>query len=307
MLDLKSKMQEALESSAVLKMKLITLRGRCPSAAIFAFEGVDDKSLYYYWIKQVSNNLNYVPFFCGGKRNSFKLMESLNRDANELWKNVYFCVDRDFDENIFDSSNVYVTSKYSFENFLACKNVLEEILKHDFNLHGHPEIVVCVCDLYDQLERRFFAIVQEVNLLLFVAAKLNIRRVGTLPTKISSLANLSIDGIESRIVDVFKFVDLERNPNTQEIEDKRHAFDSLNPRDFYRGKFNFLFFKKFLNLIYDELRNPSSDIFKNIDRKDIEPKLNLTLDAISSKSTAPECFSSFIKENFEEVSSSSLI
>ena len=262
MLDIKSKMQGALDSSAVLKMRFITLRGRCPKAAIFAFEGVDDKSVYYYWIKQLASDLNYAPFLCGGKKNSLKLMESLDRDVNGLRQHVYFCVDRDFDENPYNLSSVYVTSQYSFENYLARKEVLVEILKNDFHFHGHPDMIDYVCDLYDQLELKFFEIVREINLVLFVANKLNIRRVEKLPDKIGFFVNFSMNKIESKIGDIFSFVNLERNPTTQEIDDKRVAFNELNPRDCYRGKFNILFFKRFLSLIYDELNNRNMT-FKN--------------------------------------------
>ena len=298
MLNRKFKMQEALESSAVLKMRLITLRERCPKSVIFAFEGVDDKSVYYHWIKQLASDLNYAPFLCGGKKNSLKLMNSLDRDVNGLRQDVYFFVDRDFDENIYDFSSVYVTSQYSFENYLARKEVLVEVLKNDFHFHGHPEIIDYVCNLYDQWELKFFEIVQELNLVLFVAAKLNIRRIDKLPDKIGYFANFSLNKIESKIGNIFDIVNLERNPTKQEFDDKRVAFNELNPRDSYRGKFNILFFKKFLILIYDELNNPANVVFKSITQEGLKPKLSLTLDTIASRSHAPKCFSKFIEVNF---------
>ena len=129
MLDLKAKMQEALDSSAVLKIKLINLRSKMPGAAIFVFEGVDDKSVYYHWIKQLACNLDYVPFLCGGKKSSLKLLNSLNRDVNNLRQGVYFCVDRDFDGAQGRSHSLYVTNFYSFENHLARTEVLRKSCK----------------------------------------------------------------------------------------------------------------------------------------------------------------------------------
>lgn len=34
---------------------------------VFAFEGVDDKTVYYHWIKSLSPELTYEFFVCKGK------------------------------------------------------------------------------------------------------------------------------------------------------------------------------------------------------------------------------------------------
>lgn len=298
MLDLKAKMQEALDSSAVLKIKLINLRARMPTAAIFVFEGVDDKSVYYHWIKQLAGDLDYVPFLCGGKNSSLKLLNSLDRDVNNLNQGVYFCVDRDFDGTKGRSHSLYVTNSYSFENHLARTEVLSEVLRNDFHFHGHPDVIRHVCELYDALEQKFFEVVKEINLILFVATRLNIRRVKKLPEKIGVLANVDIEKVQSKIENVFDLVMLERNPTEEEMDERREIFDALIPRDHYRGKFNIMFFKKFLELIYQELKNPETETFKLVVQEGLIPKLNLTIDSIASRSNPPECFSKFMAHNF---------
>ena len=177
-------------------------------------------------------------------------------------------------------------------------SLLTEVLRNDFHFHGHPEAVKYACELYDALEQKFFEVVREVNLLLFVAASLNIRRINKLPDKIGALANVDICKVQSKIDNVFDLVMLERNPTEEEVDERRGVFDKLIPRDHYRGKFNLMFFRKFLELIYQELRNPEADAFNLVVQEGLTPKLNLTIDSIASRSNPPECFSKFMERNF---------
>ena len=296
--DIKLQMQKAMDSSAVLKMKFIALRGRMQNVNIFAFEGVDDKFVYYHWIKQLKNDLEYVPFLCGGKGDAIKLMNSLERDVNGLRNRVYFFIDRDYDQEKYEFDGLYVTSFYSFENYLARSEVLAEILKNDFHLHGRPDLIAYIDSIYCKLEGKFFEIVRDLNLVLFVASSLKIKRNTKLPDRIGALADIEIDDINSKFENVFELIDLERNPTLEEVNLNRGVFDKLDPRDRYRGKFNILFFKRFLEIIYQEIKKPNDDFFKNALQDGLVPKLNLTIDTIASRSKAPKCFSTFINNNF---------
>lgn len=296
--DIKLQMQKAMDSSAVLKMKFIALRGRMQNVNIFAFEGVDDKFVYYHWIKQLKNDLEYVPFLCGGKGDALKLMNSLERDVNGLRNKVYFCIDRDFDQEKYEFDGLYVTNFYSFENHLARSEVLTEILKNDFHLHEQPDLIAYIDSIYCKLEEKFFGIVRDLNLVLFVASSLKINRKNKLPDKIGALVDINIYDVNSKFENVFELIDLERNPSLEEMDLNTGAFDKLDPRDRYRGKFNILFFKRFLEIIYQEIKKPNDDFFKNALQDGLVPKLNLTIDTIASRSKAPKCFSTFINNNF---------
>jgi hypothetical protein len=91
------KLKGARESVAVLKLRLASLRAKLPKSLVFAFEGDDDKIVYYQWIRRIKPSLDYEPFPCKGKRRVIQLREMLKRDLNKLGEGVYFFVDRDFD------------------------------------------------------------------------------------------------------------------------------------------------------------------------------------------------------------------
>ena len=90
-------MRDARDVPAVLKSKLTVLRSVAPEIAVFAFEGIDDKTVYYHWIKQIAPGLFYEPLVCKGKTKVLALRELLDRDKGTLKKNVYFFIDHDFD------------------------------------------------------------------------------------------------------------------------------------------------------------------------------------------------------------------
>lgn len=296
--DIKTKMHEALDSPAVLKMKLIKLKSKIPNTIVLAFEGVEDKAAYYHWMRQLTDRLEYIPFICGGKRKSLNFLNSLNKDVNGLGDNVYFFIDKDFDGCSAITDKIYMTNTYSFENFLASPEVLREILKNDFHCHDRPDIIGHVEALYFQFEEEFFNVVREINFILFIAAMFGIRRIGKLPERMGALAAIEINGVQSKICDVYKLAKLERNPTEEEKQSKLSDFEKLNPKDSYRGKFNLMFFKKFIEVIYLEIKNPTKDIFKDVLHEDLTPTLNLTVDSIASRSRAPKCLSEFVERNF---------
>jgi Protein of unknown function (DUF4435) len=65
---------------------------------LLAFEGDDDKIVYGQWIRRIRPGLRYEPFPCGGKREAKELKNALGRDLAQLGENVFFLVDRDYDD-----------------------------------------------------------------------------------------------------------------------------------------------------------------------------------------------------------------
>src|SRR6516162_499595 len=84
------RLKSARTTSAVLKLKLITLKSGFPDALVFAFEGDDDKIVYGQWIRRIRPELQYEPFPCGGKEGVRGLKNAVTRDLSGLGTGVFF-------------------------------------------------------------------------------------------------------------------------------------------------------------------------------------------------------------------------
>lgn len=100
------------------------------SKYICFFEGAEDPVFYYSALVN-SIRYNHNPIICKGKRNVIHAYEKLGL-SNEIHNFLYF-VDRDYDE-LLDNNDIYETEKYSIENYFVDSEIIEKILRNEFNL-----------------------------------------------------------------------------------------------------------------------------------------------------------------------------
>lgn len=133
-------MRDAREVPAVMKSQLAALRVVDPEVCVIAFEGIDDKTVYYHWIKQIVPKFVYEPFVCKGKAKVLQFKKMLEQDLGELSKGVLYVIDRDFDDLCGHQSaeELFMTQTYSFENYLVNESVLDELLKNELHCHAEP-------------------------------------------------------------------------------------------------------------------------------------------------------------------------
>ena len=237
------RLKEARESPAVLKIRIAQIRSQRPSTPIFAFEGDDDKIVYARWISRIQGALSYEPFVCKGKREVRKLKDVLFRDLNGLSEGVYFFVDRDFDDlfGFVDSIGVFLTDKYSIENYLVSEEVLEKILRDEFPCHGHPAVRRRVIEVFSMIYEDFLDIVTEVNERIFLARRLNIEISEKIPSKIGKFAKVDLHSVNMSDFKIEDVVVMVREPSDKEAQELRKEFRSFDRRDRFRGKISYLF------------------------------------------------------------------
>ena len=73
-------MRDAREVPAVMKSQLAALRAVDPEVCVIAFEGIDDKTVYYHWIKQIVPKFVYEPFVCKGKAKVLQFKKMREQD-----------------------------------------------------------------------------------------------------------------------------------------------------------------------------------------------------------------------------------
>lgn len=289
-------MKNARQSPAVLKTRLATLKSSSPKTTVFAFEGKDDKVIYYNWTKRVRNELKYEPFPCNGKKYVIQLINIIKRDLNNIGENVYIFLDRDFDENneLEDADNLYITKTYSIENLLINENTIDEILKNDLHCHERIELRSKAIELFQTLYSDFLQQTKEINYRLYFARRCKINLQKQLPDKANQLAQIRIDNIQSSLLRADQLVILSREPTQEEDEKYRLEFEELDPRDRYRGKFAMMFLRKWLQQLVDDRNLPMAErkIFSTCKENVVANPI--TLDSLASKSDMPECFIEFI-------------
>ena len=255
-------MKEARDVSAVFKLKLISLRASDPQVIVFVFEGVDDKKVYFHWVRRISTELSYEAFVCGGKGKLLKFLATLRRDRSNAASGVYFFMDRDFDDHRVEAPGpeLFMTQTYSFENALVGEQVVDELLRGELHCHAEPACRADVVAIFRTQYEAFLASTRDVNFRLFVARKLGIE-VDTLPSKINLLAKVELDSVAPSGAPLDEIVPLATEPSEEQMIERRPEFEALDPRTRYRGKYALLFFLRWVRLLIADRNDPNSHFF----------------------------------------------
>jgi|GEM_PF-1141213 len=283
------RLRAARGSAAELKLRLVSLRSELPKGLIFVFEGDEDRGVYLSWNRQIGLPIEYEPFSCGGKRGVLALWRAVRRDLNGLGHSVYFFVDRDFDDlgGEDPDESIFVTLKYSIENYLVTAEVLDHVLKTEFHCHGYPAARSRVIELFNRLYDEYLGVTSVYNRDLHVARISRLELVEKLPKNVSRLAKVSVDRIEPSGVRSSEVVVVDPELSEVQRNHMRTSFDELEPRDRYRGKFALAFLRAWLVRLAEERRREGSDLFMGLDHHVKVPVDRLTLATLAARSDPP--------------------
>lgn len=281
-------------SPSVLKHALITLKSEVGNIAILVFEGVDDKIVYHHWLNRIDSDFEYEPFTCEGKRYVLSLLDVVNNDLNGLSDNVYFFVDKDFDEVADHPAcpNLFVTDTYAIENYIVHGHTVRELIKTHFHCSCGPVKRGAIIGTFVGLYGDFLDITKEINFRTYAARKLNIN--ASLPDKISKIANVELLEVKPVATDVREIVRLERELSDEEERLLRESFELLDKTMHYRGKYASMFFKKWIDLaLKDRNSDEDSKLFEGIKTK--AKATPVSLDCMAAKSPIPKDLLRFLK------------
>lgn len=292
-----SQMKAARGAPAVLKLRLAQVRSACPETPIFAFEGDDDKLVYYQWIRQVRPLLSYEPFVCRGKGSLLSLRAAVLRDVTGLKDGIYFFVDRDYDDlrDQPEDSSTFVTEFYSVENYLVSTDVLDLLLQNEFHCEGKPDLRRSVLSLFNTTYEAFLERTKEVNRRIYIARMLKIEIEKSLPTKWSHLSAIHLDSIGDLVAPPEILVPLKSNPSIEDWKTHSENFDKLDPRSRYRGKFAMIFFLRWLDHLASDYASGSSSIFRGLDTNGKARVSELRIGNFASKSPHPSGLKAFVE------------
>lgn len=293
---LRERMIAARARPAVIKTRFIAFRSAFPKGTVLAVEGDDDKVVYSHWIARLNPELAYEFFVCGGKRSAGRLSAALSRDAGELSADVLFLVDRDFDDlaQFPESSNVFMLDRYSVENYLVTREVLDGCLQIAFPCHGQVGVRESICDLFEEVYGQFLDVTREVNRRVFIGRKLGLDLDDVIPDTIARMAVVHLHEVtpgEDTAEAVIPF----EEPDEATTSQLSAEFENLNPRERYRGKFALKFFSQWLDRLSAEYRNSQIGLFASV-ANDSKPRYSeLTMGPLASRSPMPSELAQFIE------------
>ncbi len=284
------------KSVATLKYKLAMLRNSSPNVPILAFEGIEDKTVYYIWIQRM-RDLSYEPFPCFGKKKVLEFFEMLLRDMGGLDKGVYFFVDRDFDDlgGIQRDARIFMTDRYSIENYLVEERVLEEILKNELQCHTNTELRRTLVSNFSERYSEFLEITKELNFRLFAAKANGIRLQNNLPDRIEDIAVITLKKVLPPKRPPEELIRLTRELNCEEERVTREKFSCLDPRRRYRGKFSLMFFERWIKYLVEEYERDNSEYFLGLVKEAKAKQSELTIAGFATKSETPAGLREFVE------------
>lgn len=289
-------MKYARDVPAVMKSRLAALRAVDPDVCVIAFEGIDDKTVYYHWIRQIAPDFVYEPFVCKGKTKVLQLKKALEQDLGGLSNGVLFVIDRDFDDLCGHQSaeELFMTQAYSFENYLVNESVLDELLKNELHCHAEPACREGVRQLFRTQYTDFLIVTKDLNFRLFVAKRSRIQREKDLPKTLSRVANVTLSSVTPAHEPVYTQAVLAREPTEQEYAELGADFLNLDPESRYRGKFALMFFCHWLGLLSKERNNASSTLFNGLDCDGFVARQQFTLDSLAARAPHPPGLREFV-------------
>ncbi len=291
------RMRAARESVATLKYRLVMLRNSSPDVPILAFEGVEDKTVYYIWIQRL-RDLSYEPFPCFGKKKVLEFFKMLLRDMGGLDKGVYFFVDRDFDDlgGLQSDPRIFMTDRYSIENYLVDERVLEEILKNELQCHANTQLRRILVSIFSERYSEFLEVTKELNFRLFAAKANGIKIQNNLPDRVEDIALVTLKKILPPSRPPEELIRLTRELDCEEERVTREKFLCLDPRRRYRGKFSLMFFERWLKYLVEEYARDNSEFFPGLEKDAKAKQSELTIAGFANKSETPAGLRAFVED-----------
>lgn len=293
-----SRIKEAKSARAVVKIDFAAFASAvAKSSKIFAFEGPADKLAFYYWIKASKPTLNYEPYVCKNKFSVLQLFDALQSDLTGLLDRAYFFVDRDFDDlqGRVEHDRIFVTEKYSIENYIVCGELLDVLLKIDFHCEGHPKVREDVKAIFEETYNQFLQATADLNFRIFASRQLGIKQREDLPSRLNNIAKVSLKEVLALDTSVVDMVKLEREPLQEEVIKLKETFAGFVPKDRFRGKFALLFFVRWLALLRDD-RLSYSPVCLKIPTTEFVVNGGFSLDNLAPKAPAPEKLGIFLSK-----------
>lgn len=263
-------LRDARKSPSVLRMKVIKIRGVSPDVYVMIHEGVDDIPVYETWLSRLGFNLTYEAIHGSGKQQLLEFHSLLQSNSDPLAKNVYFFVDRDFDEKVSLHSAIYELPCYSIENALVCPDAVQSLLRDEFRCSGSIAERAMVVHKFLEVRDNFRRHAESINFRIFVAVKLGLK-IESKPELGTDFVRVLLSEAKSLNIDPCQLVKLDAEPTAPVMGSLKTNFDSLPAEIKSRGKYELDMFRKWLRILAEDRKNRTPSLFSETGKVAGEP------------------------------------
>lgn len=260
--------REGRKSPAALKVKASNLRTRYPLEPILIVEGGEDIGPFETWIRSedVACALKFLPG--NGKEQLLAFRNMLASDETGLSRNIFFFVDRDFDDlqGQEPGEDIFCCDRYSVENYLVGEIVIESIVRDEMKIDPASEDYELILCNYRSILEKFATLISPINFHIFLCHHLGLSFENGIPD-VKTFVEISIDDVilSSSIEKILEDDFLTKNLfSIYNIDDLKNKFQSLDRFKRHRGKFLFEFMRKWLECLDEDVRAyPRSKVIRS--------------------------------------------
>ena len=131
-----------------------------PNRYFVFYEGKDRQ---YYDCRIRNFTKNYNAYEVGGKSKVLELVDKFTHEEGYKLKNKLFFIDKDYEKHQ-PNSNVYMTPKYSVENFYVSHTAIKRILKTHYGINEDDLEYREVLECFDKRYKEFIQHLTDMNL-----------------------------------------------------------------------------------------------------------------------------------------------
>ena len=286
-------MRNERDRPAVLAHTVLRIRSESPDAYVFIFEGVEDVGVYEQWLRASALQVKYEPVLAAGKKQILGYMRSLCKSSSQLLMHVYGFVDRDFDLEVEDLSNLHDLCAHSFESLICSAPALESLLMDEFKCSAYPSAQKEVISKFEKVFAEAKSAMLDMNFLLFASQRSG-STVIKKPEKLSHFMTVNLYDIQPKFTDATSvvLVDL-KGANLAAL---RAEFDSLDDLMKFRGKYLYMIFKKWVDLLFIERSKGGEGLFKDVPKLSNAGSCPVTHRRLAGAIDPPKSFKDFVAE-----------
>lgn len=241
------------------------------------YEGNEDSSYYPLRVNLSSKSSQQkYHYICNGKSSVIELEELINRQPLYSKSKLLFFIDKDYDDNLNISSNIYCTKFYSVENFYTVDDAFKNILINEYHIQQSNENFIKALEIFSNTKEEFHNKI--INLNSWLSCQADYRNTNQISTRLKIDKSLkkyfgkdvfddvvkqdfSID-LHSDIEDFSKYpiifpdapqVDLDK------FEAKLEIFKNSNRNEIFRGKFELKFLVSFLKRFQNNISSSNNN------------------------------------------------
>lgn len=289
------------DSGSVAFARFLDIRAAAPDAAVAAVEGRDDVGVWKVWFVRcgLEEHIELLP--CSGKEKVFELREILQRNKRNRTDNVIYIVDRDYDDwaGQDQSEDIFMTDRYSIENYFVCERVVDHALNNQFLCAGKPAEKKPILDRFNCFFEEYRVASYETHKRTYYARRMGVEKGNSLPSKFKMIVDVCGRYQVKPLPLTAVAVEIPAGADPITLDKYDRDFSELPFLERARGKYHRAFLQFFFQSLQDERKIQNRCLFPREKPEDNFKYSALNLCEWAGVSKMPKGLKQFIDQKFK--------